>query len=89
MTKERDKEGTLVLLNAGKEPLGKEDKGDISVNLVNCKTVLIRVPAIVHWPNQISSGKENGLMSTLDVLPTVMGSFGFESSMLDNVVMDG
>ena len=48
-----------------------------------------RVPAIVHWPNQVSPGKENGMMSTLDVLPTVMGSFGLKTSMLDNVVMDG
>ena len=51
--------------------------------------MICRVPAIVHWPNKISPGRENGLMSTLDVLPTVMGSFGFESQMMENVMIDG
>ena len=48
-----------------------------------------RVPAIAHWPNQIAPGKEDGLMSTLDVLPTVMGGFGIQSAIMDTVLIDG
>ena len=48
-----------------------------------------RVPAIFHWPGHIIPGHDSSLVSTLDILPTVVTSLGLRSSLLDNVVLDG
>ena len=48
-----------------------------------------RVPALATWPGMISPGVVSGLMSTLDIMPTVLGILGVESSLLDNILLDG
>ena len=37
----------------------------------------------------ISPGVVHGLMSTLDIMPTVLGILGVDSSLLDGILLDG
>ena len=48
-----------------------------------------RVPGIISYPAAIQPGKTPALMSNLDILPTVLGLTGLQSSLLDGVVLDG
>ncbi|KAG0719532.1 Arylsulfatase A [Chionoecetes opilio] len=46
----------------------------------------VRVPLFVHWPLRISPGRSDGLVSALDLLPTVASLTGLNIS---NLTLDG
>lgn len=61
------------------------DHGDFmgSHNAINRKShpqeESVRIPAIFHWPNHIpAQGKQGGLFSLVDLLPTTLGLLGAE-----------
>ena len=50
----------------------------------------LRVPGIISYPANIQPGKSTALLSQLDLLPTVLGLAGLQSSsLLDGVKLDG
>lgn len=46
----------------------------------------VRVPMFVHWPAQVPPGLSDGLVSALDLLPTVASLVGFNTS---GLTLDG
>ena len=47
------------------------------------------MPGIITFPGSIQPAKTAALMSGLDILPTVLGLAGLQSSLLDGVMLDG
>eukprot|EP00057_Strongylocentrotus_purpuratus_P032722 XP_788607.2 PREDICTED: arylsulfatase A isoform X1 [Strongylocentrotus purpuratus] len=84
-------EDTFFLFSADNGPsLSFENFGG-NAGLMKCGKATtyeggMRVPAIVHWPGQITPGRSMELSSTLDVLPTIAS---ITNAKLPNVTLDG
>ena len=88
LTMEKVREEALDHSNVEREQPMKEEKGKTNLHIFLLISQF-RVPALVTWPGMISPGVIHGLMSTLDIMPTVLGILGVESSLLDNILLDG
>ena len=88
-TRAAGREEALDHSSVERELLMKEVKGITDKTHYIPILSLYRVPALITWPGMISPGMVAGLMSTLDIMPTLLGLCGLESDLMEGITTDG